>query len=470
VLFNSIAFLVFFPIVTLGYFLLPPRLRWAWLVAASAIFYMAFVPYYILILLAVIGVDYVAGRLIEPATGPRRRALLAVSICTNVLFLCVFKYYNFGVENVTATLGALGIHVRPPLLSIVLPIGLSFHTFQSMSYTIEVYRGKVPAERHLGVFALYVLFYPQLVAGPIERPQNLLEQFHSAHPFQPDKIVGGLRLMLWGFVKKVVVADRLAELVNVVYAAPDRHSGPALLLAAYLFSFQIYCDFSGYSDIARGAARVMGYELMVNFRRPYFATSMGEFWRRWHISLSTWFRDYVFVPLGGSRVSSALRLRNIMIVFLLSGLWHGAAWHYVAWGAINGVLVAIEGTGSRDRAKPQGVDRLVRILFIFHLATLAWIFFRAESIGDAWVVLRRLPTGWGHSPALELGSSTGRIAGILALVVGLVFVDWTLETGSLPRWFAARPRWTRWALYYAAITIVVFYGASTTARFIYFQF
>jgi alginate O-acetyltransferase complex protein AlgI len=283
-------------------------------------------------------------------------------------------------------------------------------------------------------------------------------------------VVSGLRLMLWGMMKKVIVADRLAEVVNQVYAAPGHHSGPALLIASYLFSFQIYCDFSGYSDIARGAARTMGYELMVNFRHPYFSTSMGEFWRRWHISLSTWFRDYVFVPLGGSKVSASRRLRNILIVFLLSGLWHGASWHYVVWGAVNGALVAIEGAGSRQRSTPQGMRRLLRAVWIFHLATLCWIFFRAESIHDAWTVLAHLPRGWSHSPAAELGTSAVRLAGLFGLVGALVAVDWTLETGAFPRWFATRPRWTRWALYYACITFVVFFGATTTARFIYFQF
>jgi D-alanyl-lipoteichoic acid acyltransferase DltB (MBOAT superfamily) len=467
-LFNSLEFLFFFPIVTAVYFALPGRRRWAWLVLASAIFYMAFVPYYILILLTVIAVDYVAGRLIEPAEGAKRRALLAVSIVSNVLFLCVFKYWNFGAENVAGLGRLLGLDLHVPLLSIVLPIGLSFHTFQSMSYTIEVYRGTVRAERHLGVFALYVLFYPQLVAGPIERPQNLLGQFHTEQRFVPEQAVRGLRLMLWGFVKKVVVADRLGEVVNQVYAAPGHHGGPALLFAAYLFSFQIYCDFSGYSDIARGAARVMGYELMVNFRQPYFSTSMGEFWRRWHISLSTWFRDYVYVPLGGSKVQTPRRAFNILVVFLVSGLWHGAAWHYVVWGALNGLLVLLE--GFRQRAARTGLGRLLRTVWVFHLATLCWIFFRADSIGDAWTVLARLPTGWSRSAALDLGTSTGHLASLVALVLALVAVDWSLETGALPRHFATWPRWVRWPLYYACLLVVVFGGASTASRFIYFQF
>jgi alginate O-acetyltransferase complex protein AlgI len=271
-----------------------------------------------------------------------------------------------------------------------------------------------------------------------------------------------------GFVKKVVVADRLAEIVNQVYGAPGSYAGPSLLLASYLFSFQIYCDFSGYSDIARGAARVMGYDLMVNFRQPYFSTSMGEFWRRWHISLSTWFRDYVYVPLGGGKGSGWFRARNIMAIFLLSGLWHGASWHFVAWGAINGILVVIEGV--RSRKPVRGPVRAARALWIFNLATVCWIFFRAESIGDAWTVLSRLPTGWDTSPVVQLGTSTSRLAGVLGLVGALVAVDWTLETGALPRWFETRPRWQRWAMYYASVAVVVFFGSTASVQFIYFQF
>lgn len=467
-LFNSVSFLLFFPIVTIGYFALPARRRWAWLVLASALFYMAFVPHYILILIAVIAIDYVSGLLIEPATGARRKLILAISISTNVIFLCVFKYWNFAMENIAGAAHVLGARFDPPMLSILLPIGLSFHTFQSMSYTIEVYRGTVRAERHLGIFALYVLFYPQLVAGPIERPQNLLGQFHTPQRFLPENVVAGLRLCIWGFLKKVVVADRLAELVNTVYASPSTHSGPALLLAAYLFSFQIYCDFSGYSDIARGTARVMGYDLMVNFRRPYLSLSMGEFWRRWHVSLSTWFRDYVYVPLGGGKRSRLRRFRNIMIVFLLSGLWHGASWHFVVWGALNGLLVAVEARQTHERT--HGLARLARAVWVFHLATLCWIFFRAESIHDAVTILSRIPTGWSRSAVADLGMSSARLASHFGVVGLLLVVDWALESGSLPRWFVARPRWVRWALYYTCVTVIVFFGASTTAQFIYFQF
>ncbi len=297
-LFNSLEFALFFPFVTLLYFVLPHRVRWALLLGASAWFYMAFVPVYILILGFTILVDYVAGLLIENAAGRRRGWYLALSVLANVGVLAVFKYWNFLATNVNDVFLLFDPQIQVPLLALLLPIGLSFHTFQAMSYTIEVYRGTQPAERNLGIYALYVLFYPQLVAGPIERPQNLLHQFREVHQFDADRVFAGLSRMLAGLFKKLVIADRLAIVVNGVYGDPTAYSAGTLLLATWLYAVQIYCDFSGYSDIALGAANVMGFTLMENFDRPYFATSIGDFWRRWHISLSTWFKDYLYVPLG----------------------------------------------------------------------------------------------------------------------------------------------------------------------------
>jgi D-alanyl-lipoteichoic acid acyltransferase DltB (MBOAT superfamily) len=307
-LFNSIQFLIFFPAVTALYFGLPHRLRWAWLLAASCYFYMAFMPSYILILGFTIVIDYFAGLAIENAEGRRRKLFLAASLAANVGVLVVFKYFNFLNANLKGLAEALRWNYPVESLAILLPIGLSFHTFQAMSYTIEVYRGAQPAERHFGIYALYVMFYPQLVAGPIERPQNLLHQFREVHRFDYERVASGLRLMAWGFFKKIVVADRLAVPVNLVYGEPEKHTGLALLVATYFFAYQIYCDFSGYTDIARGAARVMGFELMKNFDRPYAARSVAEFWTRWHISLSTWFKDYLFFPLA--RWHAARRARH----------------------------------------------------------------------------------------------------------------------------------------------------------------
>ena len=330
-LFNSLQFAVFFVVVTTVYFLLADKHRWKLLLISSCYFYMSFVPAYILILGFTIVIDYFAGILIEQSSGNKRNFYLILSIAANVGVLAIFKYYNFLNDNLTAILGDFGYQNKIPYLSILLPIGLSFHTFQAMSYTIEVYRGHQKAERHFGIYSLYVMFYPQLVAGPIERPQNILPQMHAKHEFKYENVVEGLRLMLWGFFKKIVIADRLAIYVDAVYNNADKHSGITLITATVFFAFQIYCDFSGYTDIARGAARVMGYELMLNFRRPYLAKSIKEFWSRWHISLSTWFRDYLYIPLGGNRVPIPRWYLNLMIVFMISRLWHGAALTYIIW-------------------------------------------------------------------------------------------------------------------------------------------
>jgi D-alanyl-lipoteichoic acid acyltransferase DltB (MBOAT superfamily) len=273
------------------------------LLFASCYFYMAFVPVYILILGGTIVVDYFAGIWLEKTKGAKKRSLLILSLFANIGVLAVFKYYNFLNDNLSGLLNSIGYHNSIPSLSILLPIGLSFHTFQAMSYTIEVYRGHQKAEKHFGIYALYVMFYPQLVAGPIERPQNLLHQFYEKHYFKIERVIEGLKLMLWGFFMKLVVADRLAIYVNAAYNNPDKHTGPTLIVATIFFAFQIYCDFSGYSNIAIGAARVLGFKLMTNFNRPYFSRSIAEFWKRWHISLSTWFKDYLYISLGGNKVS-----------------------------------------------------------------------------------------------------------------------------------------------------------------------
>ncbi len=348
-LFNSLQFLLFFPVVTALYFLASQRLRWVVLLAASCVFYAAFIPKYLLILAFLILVDYVAGRGIENAEGRRRRMLLLMSLVANIGLLCVFKYLDFADQNLNALFAWAGLDWVIPQLNIILPIGLSFHTFQAMSYTIEVYRGRQKAERHLGIYALYVMFYPQLVAGPIERPYQLLHQFREHHEFDLPRVSDGLKLMLWGFFKKVVIADRIGLYVNQVYEAPTSHHGWSLIVATYFFAFQIYCDFSGYTDIAIGAAQVMGFRLMDNFNRPYFAKSIAEFWRRWHISLSSWFRDYLYFPLGGNRVPVPRWCFNISIVFLLSGLWHGASWTFVVWGALHGFYILV-GRFTRTRA------------------------------------------------------------------------------------------------------------------------
>ena len=318
-LFNSFEFLLFFPIVTILFFVMPHRFRWSLLLTASCFFYMFFIPVYILILFGTIIIDYFAGIYLEKTVDPKRKKIyLICSLIANIGVLAVFKYYNFFLDNINEfSLELFDKATALRYLGIALPIGLSFHTFQAMSYTFEVYYGRQKAEKHFGIYALYVMFYPQLVAGPIERPQNILHQFHQKQSFDYQRFSSGLQMMIWGLFKKVVIADNLAGLVNTAYTNPEDHTGMTLLLTSYFFAFQIYCDFSGYSDMAIGAARVMGYDLMENFRTPYLSASIKEFWSRWHISLSSWFRDYLYIPLGGNRVGKSRWLLNLFLVFLL---------------------------------------------------------------------------------------------------------------------------------------------------------
>ncbi len=453
-LFNSFSFALFFPIVTILYFLLPQRLRWAHLLAASCLFYMAFVPIYIAILGFTIVVDYLAGILIAQAQGLRRRLYLAASIVANVGVLAVFKYYDFLTDNVSWLTGARLHH-----LSILLPIGLSFHTFQAMSYTIEVYRGNQQPERHFGIYALYVMFYPQLVAGPIERPQNLLGQFREEHRFDYDRVVAGLQRMALGLFKKVVIADRLATEVDRIYNAPTQFHGVALILATLFFAVQIYLDFSGYSDIAIGAAQVMGFKLMENFRAPYLSRSVSEFWRRWHISLSTWFRDYLYFPLGGSRGSRLLRWRNLSIVFVLSGLWHGANWTFVVWGALHATFMIAE----------DGLPWLKGHLTTLIAVCFAWIFFRAHTISDAGYIVTHLFTGLSHP--LD-GVLVGRTVSRMILIGAFFAVElWQEQGGSILTSLNRAPALMRWATYFGMVyACVFFYLHSQQQSFIYFQF
>jgi alginate O-acetyltransferase complex protein AlgI len=325
---------------------------------ASCYFYMAFVPIYIAILGGTIVIDYFAGIYIEKHIGAKRKWLLIISLISNITVLFVFKYYNFFIDNINGLFNLDSADSSLPYLSILLPIGLSFHTFQAMSYTIEVYRGTQKAEKHFGIYALYVMFYPQLVAGPIERPQNILHQFHEHKKFNYQNLSSGLKLMAWGLFKKVVIADRLASLVNEVYSNPTNYTSLPLIITTFFFTIQIYCDFSGYSDIAIGAAKTMGFDLMKNFNRPYAAQTISDFWNRWHISLSSWFKDYLYIPLGGNRVKIPRLYFNLMIVFIISGFWHGANWTFIIWGTIHGfyLIVALLTKEFREKISIKSVS------------------------------------------------------------------------------------------------------------------
>lgn len=477
-LFNSFEFLIFFPIVTFLYFLLPHKFRWLHLLLASCLFYMAFIPAYILILFFTIIIDYIAGIMIENSNGKQKKTFLIMSIIANVGVLAIFKYYNFFIDNINVLLHSVNITTRSiPLLGIILPIGLSFHTFQAMSYTIEVYRGKQKAERHFGIYALYVMFYPQLVAGPIERPQNIIHQFYEEHFFDIKRVSSGLRTMLWGFFIKLVIADRLAIYVNAVYNNVEEHNGTTLLLATILFSFQIYCDFAGYSYIAIGCAKVMGFDLMTNFRRPYFAKSIDEFWKRWHISLSTWFRDYVYISLGGNRVPVLRWYFNLLFVFLLSGLWHGANWTYIVWGGLNGLYlisaIILKKSGIVFSPKPQTkavqfVYNTIEIAITFALVAFAWIFFRANNIADALLTVKKIFLSPG--PLYLSGNPTLLPCSILGILF-LLLVEYKQEYLSVKPLFLGNSNiFIRYGAYMFFIIVILLFGIFDGGQFIYFQF
>ena len=478
-LFNSLEFALFFPLVAILYFVLPLAWKTPLLLVASCAFYMAFIPAYILILLVTILIDYVAGIYLERVTGRARQGLLILSIVATCAVLFVFKYFAFITGNTATVAGWLGWHVSAPIWHIVLPIGLSFHTFQSLSYVVEVYHGRQKAEHNFLTYATYVMFFPQLVAGPIERPQNLLHQFYENHTFDYERVTSGLKRIALGLFKKVVVADRLALYVNDVYAAPREYNGLQLTAATFFFAYQIYCDFSGYSDIAIGSARVLGFRLMENFDRPYAATSTSEFWRRWHISLSTWFRDYVYRPLGGNRKGIPRQYVNLMITFAISGLWHGANWTYVVWGLLNGCyLVAGAATkGVRDRiaaalglGKGSGIRKCFATATTFLLILAAWVVFRARSLPDAWYVFTHFHQNWDFSNFKTEQFQLTQLPAAVAAIVMLELIQYLEPRWHLDVTIARVPAWFRWPVYAGLVFSVILFGVFRQAQFIYFQF
>ena len=489
-LFNSVEFLIFFPIVVTAYFLCPQRYRWILLLAASYLFYAAWRMEYALLLLLSTVVDYTAARLMGSQTEQAGRGkYLVLSLVVNLGLLFTFKYFNFFNESLRGLFTLFDVEYRFAGLDVLLPVGISFYTFQSLSYVIDVYRGTLKPEPHFGLFALYVSFFPQLVAGPIERATHMLPQFHVRHFFSEARVNSGLRLILWGLFKKVVIADRLAVYVNQVYNQPGDYTGWPLLLATYFFAFQIYCDFSGYSDIAIGAARVLGFDLMENFRQPYVAHSVAGFWRRWHISLSTWFRDYLYIPLGGNCVSQWRWYMNLALVFLVSGLWHGARWTFVIWGALHAFYVLMEiwlgGVGvwgARRLGRPNGtvLPDWLKIAITFHLVLFSWIFFRANNLDDALLIIQRIPQ-LGTTAFTEAIFAPWQAAGVadvrleMALSVGLIVIleisQWYERyIANMERTFTSNPGWLRWLAYVAMAIAIANLGAAIETPFIYFQF
>jgi alginate O-acetyltransferase complex protein AlgI len=471
VLFNSLQFLIFFPVVTLLYFLLPHGKRWMMLLIASCVFYMAYKPVFILILVFTIIIDYISGISIENASGKQRRIYLLMSLLANIGVLAFFKYFNFLAENIVAMANMVQHPVAWQPLKILLPIGLSFHTFQAMSYTIEVYRGNQKAEQHFGIFSLYVLFYPQLVAGPIERPQNLLHQFREKQVFDYTRVADGLKLMLWGLFKKIVVADRLAAYVDQVYNDPTHYHGLPVMIATVFFAFQIYCDFSGYTDIAIGAAQVMGFRLMDNFNRPYFSRSVSEFWKRWHISLSSWFRDYLYISLGGNRVTIPRWYLNLFITFLISGLWHGAHWTFIIWGALNGLFVIGEHVLKTLISRLPGIfhKRFFGITTTFILINFSWIFFRASSLHNARIIISNMvrfsQNGWKWDIIDPYEFAL--------CICGIIFMEWMhylQRHNKMRHFFSDKPLVIRWATYSFILWAIWIFGVFGEREFYYFVF
>lgn len=493
-LFNSFHFLLFFPIVVLIYFVIPKKTRYIWLLFASYYFYMSWNAKYALLIALSTGITWVSGLLLEKASSIRQKKwTVALSFLSNLGILFFFKYFDFAINNLNRILSHMGLELINNPFDIVLPVGISFYTFQALSYTMDVYRGEIAAEKNPLRYALFVSFFPQLVAGPIERSENLLSQLKEIDHkkvFHYESIVSGLYMMIWGLFQKMVIADRISIMVDHVFENAYAYGTFELFLAALGFAIQIYCDFNGYSTIAIGAARVMGFSLMDNFNTPYFATSISDFWHRWHISLSTWFRDYLYIPLGGNRCSKFKKYRNIMITFLTSGLWHGASWSFVVWGGLHGLYQIIG-----DILKPVK-QKLIRfgkvntdnfsyrfgqIVVTFFLTTITWIFFRAGSLAEALYFIRRLFTKWNpwvlfDESLYTLGLDRVEANILIVSVVVLLLVDLLKYCRNMEfsAFLMKQNLWFRWLAALALIVAVLVYGEYgvnfDSAQFIYFNF
>ena len=495
-LFNSIHFLIFFPAVVLFYYILPHKVRWIWLLITSYFFYMAWNPRYALFLAAATIVTYLSGLLISRSNGSedskkrdsRRRLWVALSFILNLAMLLFFKYFDFAVYSMNRIAQYAGVRVLTPAFDVMLPVGISFYTLQALTYTMDVYRGECAVERNPAKYALFVSFFPLIVSGPIERSKNLLAQVREKHSFSYSNAKNGLIRMAWGYFQKAVIADRIAVLVNQVFDNYQQYTGFYIVTAAVLFAVQLYCDFSAYSDIAIGAAQVMGFRVAENFRQPYFAKSVQEFWRRWHISLSTWFRDYLYIPLGGSRCSKLRKYRNLMITFLVSGLWHGASWNFIIWGGLHGVFQiagdVMKDLKSRIYSKTKIKTgpfsfRLGRVVVTFILVDFAWIFFRATGISAALGTVKNMfsefnPWIFFDGSLYELGLDSGGFLIAGAAILVMFIVDRIRSKRSILHSLADQNAVFRWVLYFALVISIFIFGVYgndyVQTQFIYFQF
>lgn len=436
------------------------------LLLASYYFYMNWHAEYALLLLSSTVITYFAALGIEHFTERwKKRLCLTSSLVINLFILFLFKYYNFLGENIMTAFDYFGIAIHIPEFTLLLPVGISFYTFQALGYSIDVYRGTTPVEKSFLTYALFVSFFPQLVAGPIERSSNLLPQFKEKHKFDYEQTMQGVLLMIWGYFMKLCLADRCALYVDAVYNNIPMHNGASYLIASFLFPFQIYGDFAGYSLIAIGVAKVLGFNLMENFRRPYLSCSLGEFWSRWHISLSTWFRDYVYIPLGGNRVSKTRCYFNLLITFIVSGIWHGANWTFFCWGTLHGLGLCIEKAAKIAKKKYSGAKRMLHWLITFILVCIAWIFFRANNIGDAFSVLNGIITRQGV-PYLRLADFLAIFIALTILLFKEISDEWNIKIH-----LNASARIALRNVYLAfMICFIILFGVLGGDQFIYFQF
>ncbi len=481
-LFNSLSFAIFLPIVFVIYWAVPHRFRWGLLLVASYYFYMSWdVKYVVLIVLTTL-VSFLCGLGLERCKQKKTKkkiVALTLIICLGVLFF--FKYFNWVGNSFVSLLQMLVIPAHEMTLKIMLPVGISFYTFQTLSYVIDVYRGDIAAEHHFGKYATFVSFFPQLVAGPIERPENLLPQIKKARSFSYEKATYGMKLMALGYFKKLVIANGISSYVDAVYVDVSAYTGFSFVCATVLFAIQIYCDFSGYSDIAIGSAKLFGIDLMTNFKSPYFSKSIREFWKMWHISLSTWFRDYVYIPLGGNRCSKLRNHLNLLITFLLSGLWHGADWTFVIWGGLHGTGQIIENTLPKQKTPASHLGRIFKnflsTLLIFSFCCFTWIFFRAESIQDAIYIITHLfeglasPVQYCMEGLTSMGLFAKRLFEIAFTIFLLFAYDFASRDTDLIQKSKALPGIARWAIYLLLLfVILVFTPIENNSEFIYFQF
>jgi len=473
VLFNSLHFIIFLPIVVFIFFSLKKvKSRQIFLLIASWYFYSVWKPEYIILLLASTCVDYFVSLKIQKTDNEKKRKILLwLSILVNLGILFSFKYFYFFDKNLTRFLAHYHFfnHGQGNLFTqLLLPVGISFYTFQTMSYTIDVFKKRILPEKKFVKFALFVSFFPQLVAGPIERVGHLLPQFNKLTTFEYKRVTDGLKLIFWGFFQKIVIADTVSLLVNEVYNNPEKYHGADIWLATFFFAIQIYCDFSAYTDIARGTAKILGYHLRINFKLPYFAKSFADFWHRWHISLSTWFRDYVYIPLGGSKTNSKIRfVFNIMFVFILSGFWHGAGWTFIIWGGLHGFYYLSERFFPYTIPKnPNYFFKILKIIFVFTAVNFAWIFFRSQSVRIAVTLIQNSM----HLSLSRLNFNHLLLAKSFFLI-GIVFIVNLIERKKdIVSFISEKPFFLRWSIYYATGIILIFFGNYGIQEFIYFRF